>query len=83
MPFEHKATNGGNLGAYKSSERNGQCSAKVDLIHAHPGVALSAVSHDAIVAGKGDYGTGGEAVTIDGSDGRDCKAATISTGDVR
>jgi hypothetical protein len=78
VPFEHKATNGRNLGAYKSSERNGPSSTKVNLIHAQPGVALSAVSHDAIVAGKGEYGTSGETVTIDGSDGRDCNAVPIS-----
>jgi len=35
--------------------------------------ALGTVGHDAIVAGKGNHGSGGEAVTIDGSDSRDCK----------
>jgi hypothetical protein len=45
-------------------------------------MALSAVSHDAIIAGKGEYGTGGEAVTIDGSNSRDCKAVPISMGEV-
>ena len=83
MPLEHEATNSRNLGAYESSERNGARSTKVNLIHAHPGVAFSAISHDAIVAGKGEYDAGGETVTIDGSNGRDCKAVPISMGDVR
>ncbi len=77
MPLERKATNGRNPGAHESSERNGPSCTKVNLIHAHPGVALGAVGHDAIVAGKGSYGACGEAVTIDGSDSRDCKAAPI------
>ena len=82
MPFERKATNGRNLGAYESSERNGPSSAKVNLVHAHPRAALGAVSHDAIVAGKRDYGTGGKAVTVDGSDGWNCMAVPISVEDV-
>jgi hypothetical protein len=80
VPFEREATNGRNLGAHESSERNRPSSTKVNLIHAHPGVALSTISHDAIVAGKGNYGTGGEAVTIDGSDSRDFKAVPVSMG---
>ncbi len=55
MALERKATNGRNLGTYESSERNRSSRTKVDLIHAHPGVALGAVGHDAIVAGKGDH----------------------------
>jgi hypothetical protein len=78
VPLERKATNGSNLRTYESSERNGPSCTKVDLIHAHPGVAIGTVGHDAIVAGKGNYDAGGKAVSIDGSDSRDCKAMAIS-----
>ena len=81
MALERKATNGRNLGTYESSERNRSSRTKVDLIHAHPGVAIGTVGHDAIVASKGNHDAGGKAVSIDGSDSRDCKAMAISVGD--
>lgn len=82
VPLERKATNARHLGACDSSKRNGPGCTKVNLVHAHPGVAFGTIGHDAIVAREGDYGASGEAVTIDGSDGRDCKAMSISEEDV-
>jgi hypothetical protein len=81
VPLERKATNARHLGACDSSKRNGPRCTKVNLVHAHPGVAFGAVGHDAIVAGEGHYGTGSEAVAIDGSDGWDYQAMPISLGD--
>jgi hypothetical protein len=71
MSLKRKFTNDGHLGARDRSERNGPRCAKVDLIHAHPGVSFGTVSHDAVIARERNDGGGGEAVTINSSDGRD------------
>ena len=73
MPLDREPLDGRHFSPYDGGEGDRPGGAKVDLVHAHPGVALGTVGHDTIVAGEGDHGRGGEAVAIDGSDSRDCK----------
>ena len=78
MALDRKFTDDRHFGAYDGGKRDGPGCAKINLVHAHPGVALGAVGHDAIVAGEGEHGGSRKTVAVDGSDGRDCRGRATS-----